>query len=74
MSEAKEPTATVIAPAEHKDVFDLATGLRFHEGRATGVPLSQAIEAFRGRKGYHVIPDVHYQPIKRKARKGSDYA
>ena len=51
----KEPVVMVAGPPDHKDVFDVATGLRFVEGRALA-PLSLAQKIARERRGYFVLP------------------
>jgi len=61
----KEPLVSVIGPADHKDIFDVQSGLRFHEGIARGVPLELAEKLVRERKGYE-IHHVTYEPIKKK--------
>jgi len=45
----------IAGPPDHKDVFDVATGLRFVEGRALA-PLSLAQKIARERRGYFVLP------------------
>jgi hypothetical protein len=52
----QEPLVTIVGPPEHKDLVDLASGLRFVEGRAIGVPLSLAEEVIKGRRGYLIEP------------------
>jgi hypothetical protein len=54
MTEASEPLVDVVGPIAHADITDLATGLRFIQGRATGVPLSVAQEAVKDRRGYFI--------------------
>ena len=57
---AREPTVTLAANGvDHKDVFDVALGLRFHEGVARDVPLSVAVRIVNEHRGYH-IPGALY--------------
>jgi hypothetical protein len=50
-----EPMVFVTGPPEHKDIVDLATGLRFVEGKSTErIPLSKARELFGNRQGYYI--------------------
>ena len=53
-----EPLVTLAGPFDpaSADVEDLATGLRFRSGKATGVPLSVAREIAENRRGYYVEP------------------
>jgi hypothetical protein len=54
--EPREPLVTLCGPFDHGDVEDLATGLRFIRGRASGVPLSKAQEIASRRQGYFIEP------------------
>ncbi len=51
-----EPLVTLVRPFHHRDVMDLATGLRFVGGKAVGVPLSVAEEIANRRRGYYIEP------------------
>jgi len=52
----REPLVTLCGPFDHGDVQDLATGLRFIGGKASGVPLSVAEEIANRRRGFYIEP------------------
>jgi len=53
-----EPLVTLCGPFDHGDVVDLATGLRFRGGKASGVPESLATKYAEERTGYYVEPNT----------------
>jgi hypothetical protein len=52
--QSREPLVTLCGPVDHPDVVDLASGLRFLQGKATGVPLSVAEEIASRRRGFFI--------------------
>ena len=53
-----EPLVTLCGPFYVGDVVDLATGLRFRGGKASGVPESLATKYAEERTGYYVEPNI----------------
>lgn len=54
-----EPLVTLAGPFDpaQADALDLATGLRFRNGKAAGVPEPVARELAENRRGYYVEPN-----------------
>ena len=53
-----EPLVTLCGPFYVGDAVDLATGLRFRGGKASGVPESLATKCAEEREGYYVEPNT----------------
>ncbi len=53
-----EALVTLCGPFYVGDAVDLATGLRFRGGKASGVPLSVARKCAEEREGYYVEPNI----------------
>ena len=53
-----EPLVTLAGPFYVGDAVDLATGLRFRGGKASGVPESLATKYAEERTGYYVEPNT----------------